>query len=247
MDEATKHAIESDKPVMIFNIQSVGQMNPSATTVNNTYYGDQFVPKGQMNGKPTKPAKDTRDSSLPKITRKSKQEQEKPRELMTFNKRGITVSHLTLLLQQMVKDGWLPADTSEADFLALFSGERSECKITWANKHGKSTLVYFFKHMDFEGVISVPKGFTIPNILMGHFVDEGGKFLTNLDNGDAPAEKAAPEIMSYIKILKIDANRMGRRSARNDYQDEDFTGYGEELNPFELEEEGLTVHNKRGF
>lgn len=35
----------SGRPVQIFHIGSVGQLNPNATTVTNNYYGDQFVPK----------------------------------------------------------------------------------------------------------------------------------------------------------------------------------------------------------
>ena len=51
MDEETKAAMESGKPVMIFHINSVGQMNPSATTVNNHYWGDEFVPVEDADGK----------------------------------------------------------------------------------------------------------------------------------------------------------------------------------------------------
>lgn len=45
MDNAERELLESGRPVQIFHIGSVGQMNPSATTVTNHYYGDQFVPK----------------------------------------------------------------------------------------------------------------------------------------------------------------------------------------------------------
>lgn len=45
MDNAEKELLESGRPVQIFHIGTVGQMNPSATTVTNHYYGDQFVPK----------------------------------------------------------------------------------------------------------------------------------------------------------------------------------------------------------
>ena len=45
MDETTKAAMESARPLTIFNIQEVHQLNPNATQVVNHYYGDQFVPK----------------------------------------------------------------------------------------------------------------------------------------------------------------------------------------------------------
>lgn len=45
MDETTKTAMESGRPLTIFNIGEVHQLNPNATQVVNHYYGDQFVPK----------------------------------------------------------------------------------------------------------------------------------------------------------------------------------------------------------
>ena len=45
MDETTKAAMESGRPLTIFNIKEVHQLNPNATHITNHYYGDQFVPK----------------------------------------------------------------------------------------------------------------------------------------------------------------------------------------------------------
>ena len=45
MDETTKAAMESGRPLTIFNIKEVHQLNPNATQITNHYYGDQFVPK----------------------------------------------------------------------------------------------------------------------------------------------------------------------------------------------------------
>ena len=45
MDETTKAAMESGRPLTIFNIHEVHQLNPNATHITNNYYGDQFVPK----------------------------------------------------------------------------------------------------------------------------------------------------------------------------------------------------------
>ena len=45
MDETTKAAMESGRPLTIFNIKEVHQLNPNATHITNNYYGDQFVPK----------------------------------------------------------------------------------------------------------------------------------------------------------------------------------------------------------
>ena len=48
MDETTKTAMESGRPLTIFNIQQVHQLNPNATHITNNYYGDQFVPKDNI-------------------------------------------------------------------------------------------------------------------------------------------------------------------------------------------------------
>ncbi|MDD7632376.1 MAG: hypothetical protein SOY43_07905 [Parabacteroides sp.] len=252
MNEETKAAMESGRPVMVFNIGSVGQLNPNATEVHNVYYGDQFVPKevreaagdpdkaaanksGQSDKAPAgKSGKPTRPSTLARV----KKTDDKPRELMTFSKRGILKEHLKLLYQQLVADGWLAKETQIDAFLDLFSGERSESTIIWAGKYGKGTLVYLFQQMALDGVISVPQGFSIPNILMGHVTNPEGNLLTNLDKGDAPAQKSGAEIMEYMNILKQNANRMGRRPARPE-EDEEGDLYGNDLNPYELGEEGL--------
>ena len=279
MNEETKAAMESGRPVMVFNIGSVGQLNPNATEVHNVYYGDQFVPKEvrEAAGQTAQPASDSQtvgsaanqapaskpDKAVPdkaaanrsgnsakaavskpdKPARPStlarvKKTDDKPRELMTFSKRGILKEHLKLLYQQLVADGWLAKETQIDAFLDLFSGERSESTIIWAGKYGKGTLVYLFQQMALDGVISVPQGFSIPNILMGHVTDPEGNLLTNLDKGDAPAQKSGAEIMEYMNILKQNANRMGRRPARPE-EDEEGDLYGNDLNPYELGEEGL--------
>ena len=48
MDETTKAAMESGRPLTIFNIREVHQLNPNATHNTNNYYGDQFVPKDTL-------------------------------------------------------------------------------------------------------------------------------------------------------------------------------------------------------
>lgn len=275
MNEETKAALESGRPVMVFNIRQVGQLNPSATKVSNTYYGDQFVPKevrmaagmeedapaqetasdsnkaasnpnkaaGTPNKAAGKPEKRKEKPARPSTLARVKKQDERPRELMTFSRRGILPAHLELLYQALVNDGWLARETQVDAFLDLFSGERSESTIIWAGKYGKGTLVYLFQQMEVDGVISVPKGFSIPNILMGHVTDPEGNLLTNLDKGDAPAQKAGAELMEYQKLLKQNAARMGRRPARQE-EDEEADLYGNALNPYELEDEGLRYSSR---
>ena len=211
---------------------------------NNFYDHSQYNSTGavlnEKKGKDARAPKPERKSAVPKIT--SKSANEKPREQMTFKKRGIQEAHVKLLYQKMLELAWISKDNNEQDFLDLFSGELSDSKVIWGSKFGKSTLVFLFKYFEAEGVIAVAKGFTIPNILMGHFVDEEGYYLTNLDNGDGPAPKSGKEAEELLNILKINANRQGRRARRED-DDDDFTGYGEELSSH-LEDEGLSYSTK---
>ena len=55
MDETTKAAMESGRPLTIFNIKEVHQLNPNATHITNHYYGDQFVPKDTLQKIPSEP------------------------------------------------------------------------------------------------------------------------------------------------------------------------------------------------
>jgi len=190
---------------------------------------------GEMKAKPER-------KSVIMSTKKTAQVS-KSRELMTFSKRGPLDENIKLLYSQMVSDGWIAPETKVDDFLDLFSGNRSECTVIWADKYGKSTLVFLFQYFDSEGVIAFPKGFTIPNILMGHFVDREGNFLTNLDKGDDPNDKAGAEILEFLNILKLNASRAGRRPKRIEHTDDEL-GYGDCINSFELEQEGMHITSK---
>ncbi|MCQ2345080.1 MAG: hypothetical protein MJ002_09285 [Paludibacteraceae bacterium] len=183
-------------------------------------------------------SKPVRKSSLPTIPRKK---DSRPRELMTFSKRGILDGNLTLLYSQMIEDGWIGKDTKTEDFISLFSGSHSEGTVIWAGKYGKGTLVKLFSCFEAYELIMVPKGFSIPSILMGHFVDEYGNFLTNLDKGDSANEKAGPEMMGFVKILKLNANRAGRRQSLDD---DNELGYDDSLNEKDIKSDGLTIHKR---
>ena len=66
MDETTKTAMDSGRPLTIFHIGEVHQLNPNATQVVNHYYGDQFVPKDQARTPQPEPENATRN--FPKKT-----------------------------------------------------------------------------------------------------------------------------------------------------------------------------------
>lgn len=185
------------------------------------------------------------DVSSAKIKKARQTKKPAARELMTFRSRGVNNECLKLLYQQMIKDGWIEARTKESDFLELFSGERSEGVVYWAGKYGKGTLVFLFNFMELEGLIEYDAVFTLPKILMGHFVDTKGQALTNLDNGDPANDKAGREIQDYIKILKFNPARAIRKKRTVD-DDESFgPQYGNAYDSYDHQD--LHYHNKRGF
>ena len=146
----------------------------------------------------------------------------KPREAMTFGlKSGVTDGHLNVLYQRMVEEEWI--EGNEANFYALFSGKRDEdCELTWLGKFGKGTLVELFKIFAGAKVIEVPKGFSIPSILEGHFKDTKGKWLTGLDKGDKANCKASSMMYEFVKILQINLKqwKYGDEDIDEDFREE---------------------------
>ena len=214
---------------------------------NNFYDHSQYNSTGavmnEKKGKDARAPKPERKSAVPKL--KAQPAVEQPSEYMTFKKRGIQEAHVRLLYQKMIDLQWLSKDNNEQDFLDLFSGELSGCKVVWGKKYGQSTLAFIFEYFESEGVIAVAQGYTIPNILKAHFVDEDGNVFNSLDKKDPAAPKSGPEAIELLNILKLNANRQGRRAARIDHsEDDDYSGYGTDINTYELEEEGLGYTNR---
>ena len=193
---------------------------------------------------PSKKTTSLPDVSAAKIKKARQNKKTAARELMTFRSRGVHEQCLKLLYQQMVKDEWIEARTTCNDFIELFSGDRSEGIIYWSGKYGKGTLVCLFRLMEMEGLIEYDEVFTLPKILMGHFVDTKGQHLTNLDNGDPANEKAGREMQDYIKILKYNPARAIRK--RHADEDDDFgPQYGDAYDSYDQQD--LHLHNKHGF
>lgn len=214
---------------------------------NNFYDHSQYNSTGavmnEKKGKDARAPKPERKSAVPKL--KAQPAVEQPSEYMTFKKRGIQEAHVRLLYQKMIDLQWLSKDNNEQDFLDLFSGELSGCKVVWGKKYGQSTLAFIFEYFESEGVIAVAQGYTIPNILKAHFVDEDGNVFNSLDKKDPAAPKSGPEAIELLNILKLNANRQGRRAARIDHtEDDDYCGYGTDINTYELEEEGLSYTDR---
>lgn len=167
-----------------------------------------------LRGSTAKPSK----QAEPKPAKEIKPEKPpKPSETMTFKRMGnVLEGHITLLFNKLVKEGWIGGN--EADFKALFSGKRDEnCMLTWVGVFGKSTLVELFRQFIKAGLVVLKEGYTLSSVLEGHFVDRKGQWLTGLDKGDSPNEKALPMIMECVKLLQSDP----RQLICGSYQDEE--------------------------
>ena len=181
------------------------------------------APKAASNSKKNSGKKDSGDKP------------EKPRETMTFRRKGsVMEGHLTLLFNVLTEDEWI--DGNEADFKALFSGKADEdCQLTWKGKYGKGTLVELFKQLVNATLVIVPDGFTLPAILEGHFKDTKGNWLTGLDKGNAANDKALPFIAECVKLLKADP----RQLLDGSYDDEDFQS---KYDPYDHQD--LNIHKR---
>ena len=146
--------------------------------------------------------------SKPKAKRNNRAKPARPREEMTFSHKGsVTEGHLTLLYSKLMEEGWI--DCIEGDFKALFSGKRDEaCTLIWLGKFGNGTLVELFKQMITAELVIVPKGYTLPHILEGHFKNKDGQWLTRLDKGDKAHEKALPVIKECVDLLKLSVQKL---------------------------------------
>ena len=167
-----------------------------------------------------------------------KQKVARDRELMTFRRRGsVTEGHLTMLHSKLTEEGWI--DGIEGDFKALFSGQRDEaCTLTWLGKFGNGTLVELFRQLVGEGLVIVPKGYSLPYILEGHFKDQEDKWLTRLDKGDKAHDKALPVIQECVDLLKMNVKQLLQK-LRGEMMDED-EDFQSKYDPYDHQD--LNIH-----
>ncbi|MDT3387795.1 MAG: hypothetical protein LIR46_08565 [Bacteroidota bacterium] len=175
-------------------------------------------------------------SQQQKSKTKAKIQKIKEREKITFKKKSSVLDgHLKLLFFRLAKEQWI--DGNEADFKHLFSGKNDSCEFLWLGKYGKGTLVYLFKELLKAGLISIPDGFTLSAILEGHFKDKAGTWITGLDKGDKPNDKAKPFIEESVKLLSTDLeDLMSQLQGESESFEEHYDPYDSELK----------LHNKHG-
>ena len=102
------------------------------------------------------------------------------------------------LYQCLLRAGWIASDTDPEDFLSLFSGRDTNCKIHWTGK--KTYLVYLFKLLTDRRYISTPKGVGRWMIVSSHFVDAHGRIFTHLNSQRIPL-KAQQTIDQLAELL----------------------------------------------
>ena len=120
----------------------------------------------------------------------------------TFTYRWLATApqRITTLYQYLLRAQWIAADTTPDDFLAIFSGETTNCKIRWISK--KTHLVYLFRLLTDRQYISTPKGIGRWMIVGSHFVDTHHRPFAFLNSQRIPV-KAQPAIEQLAELLNI--------------------------------------------
>ena len=137
---------------------------------------------------PTSPRKPKAKRTTPRVT------------TATFTYRWLaTAPHrITKLYQFLLRAKWIASDTPPDDFLAIFSGEVTNCKIRWTGK--KTYLVYLFRLLTDKKYISTPKGIGRWMIVGSHFIDAHNRLFTLLNSQRIPV-KAQQTIEQLSELL----------------------------------------------
>ena len=120
----------------------------------------------------------------------------------TFTYRWLNTApqRITTLYQYLLRAKWIAADTNPDDFLAIFSGGTTNCKIRWISK--KTHLVYLFRLLTDRQYISTPKGIGRWMIVGNHFVDTHHRPFAFLNSQRIPV-KVQPAIEQLAELLNI--------------------------------------------
>ena len=133
--------------------------------------------------------------------RKPKSKRTTPRvTTATFTYRWLTTApqRITTLYQYLLRAKWIASDTNPDDFLAIFSGNTTNCQIRWTGK--KTHLVYLFRLLTDRQYISTPKGIGRWMIVGSHFIDAHSRQFTFLNCQRIPV-KAQRAIDHLAELL----------------------------------------------
>ena len=137
----------------------------------------------------------------PTLPRTTKTKRPTPRVTnATFTYRWLTTAphRITNLYQYLLRAKWIAADTTPDDFLAIFSGNATNCQIRWTGK--KTHLVYLFRLLTDRQYISTPKGIGRWMIVGSHFIDAHSRQFTFLNCQRIPV-KAQRAINHLAELL----------------------------------------------
>jgi len=148
--------------------------------------------------------KNTTDGSI-------KQEKQHGVDYPVFTKgHGVTDKHIKAVYQLLTSRAWISTQTSEREFLQLFSGKSNTCEIIWTRidkagnneptKLGLSALYVLFKTMHDESLITSDA--KVGPILESHFVDNSGKYLINVSNNNTTSTLANDVINNVIALMR---------------------------------------------
>ena len=137
---------------------------------------------------PTSPRKPKAKRTTPRVT------------TATFTYRWLTTTPhcITKLYQYLLCAQWIASDTTPDDFLAIFSGNTTNCQIRWTGK--KTHLVYLFRLLTDRQYISTPKGIGRWMIVGSHFIDAHSRQFTFLNCQRVPV-KAQRAIDHLAELL----------------------------------------------
>ena len=126
----------------------------------------------------------------------------------------VTDHHIIAMYQYLVAKGWLSGQTSQGEFLRLFSGKSNDCEIIWMGlqqvgreesvRVGVSALYFLFKQLSDEKLICSKQKVGV--ILESHFVDKEGHFLQSVSNVMRASAKAQEVIDWVMTIMRYSPN-----------------------------------------
>lgn len=224
--QAASSACQSQAAASDDNQQAVSsayQPQTDASDENRQAVSSAFQPQtaASDDNQPTVSSGGQQEKQLKQEKKRGQKRADRPREKYhgmdypVFSK-GIRVSdhHIIAMYQYLVTKGWLSAQTSQGEFLRLFSGKSNDCEIIWMGlqqvgreesvRVGVSALYFLFKQLSDEKLICSKQKVGV--ILESHFVDKEGHFLQSVSNVMRASAKAHEVIDWVMTIMRYSPN-----------------------------------------
>ena len=161
----------------------LGKLLTAYLSTSNDTLAVSFRAHYAANSSPAASVSSTTSSPSPRLPRKPTSLRLPPAPF-TYRWSDSEQRRIIQLYQCLLRAGWIAPDTDPEDFLSLFSGHDTNCKIHWTGK--KTYLVYLFKLLTDRRYISTPKGVGRWMIVSSHFVDVHNRLFTHLNSQLTP-------------------------------------------------------------